>query len=84
LSKKKPFADKSSEREGRSSWGFKLENSDHHPKAVLHSLDRACPGEIPRGGRWFCSVVLLELFPSWPLLAEEKEEGILKITTRRA
>jgi hypothetical protein len=36
------------------------------------------------GGRWFCSVFPLELFPRWPLLAEDKEKGSWKITTRRA
>jgi hypothetical protein len=80
---KNSFADKSSEKEGWSPWGSGWKNSDPHPEAVPHPLDRACPGEIRRG-RWFCSVFPLELFPRWPLLAEEREKGSSKITTRRA
>jgi len=47
---KTPFADKSPEREGWSAWGSGWKNSDHHPEAVHHPLDRACPpGNSKRG-----------------------------------
>jgi hypothetical protein len=58
-------------------WGSGRKNSNHHPEAVYHPLDRACPWEIRKG-----EMVLLgfsmELFYHWPLIAEEKQKGSSK------
>jgi len=59
------------------SWGSGRRNSDHHPKAVILSLGRACPGEIGKGG-WFSPVLPLELFPRRPLFAEDRWGGYWK------
>jgi hypothetical protein len=72
--RKEPMAEKNPEERGASAWGSGWRNSDHHPKAVILSLGRACPGEI-RKGRWFGSVLPLELFPRRPLFAEDRRKG---------
>jgi hypothetical protein len=72
--RKEPRSEKNPEERGASAWGSGWRNSDHHPKAVILSLGRACPGEI-RKGRWFGSVLPLELFPRRPLIAEDRRKG---------
>jgi hypothetical protein len=70
---KEPMAEKSQKREA-SPWGSGWRDSNHHPKTVIPSLGRACPGEI-RKGRWFGPVLPLELFPLRPIFAEYRRGG---------
>jgi hypothetical protein len=68
------MAEKNPEEKGANPWGPGWRNSDHHPKGVILSWGRACPGEI-RKGRWFSLVLPLELFPRRPLFAEDRRGG---------
>ncbi len=61
-------------KERCSAWGSGWRNSDHHPKAVILPLGRACPGEI-RKGRRFGPAFPLEPFPRRPLFAEDRREA---------
>ena len=76
--RKERMAEKNPEEIGAYAWGPGRRNSVHHPKAVMLSLGRACPGEI-RKGRWFSPVLPLKLFSRRPLFAEDKRGGIGKI-----
>jgi hypothetical protein len=55
-------------------WGSDWMNSDHHPKAVILSSGRACPGQIHKE-EWFSPVLPPELFARRPLFAEDRQKG---------